>query len=395
MSSSAETVIVGAGVEGLSVAWALSRRGERDILVLERSVVGSGFTAKSSGILRCHYGVRSLAAMAWRSLGVLEDATHHLEADIGFHRTGYLVGVGPENLDVLCANVAMQRQMGIEASVIKPQEALDLFPYMDIEGFEAFGFEPRGGYADAYQTAAAFARSARRAGVDIRQGREVKRLAVSNGRINGVVTADGEAIGAGRVVVAAGPWSAALVGDVGVDLPLRAQREQLMIVDTGQELGPVPVLSDLVSLQYLRPELSRDLLLGNSDHHAPQWVDPDDYENTLDEDYVFSAIERFSRRFPSLNEASLSSSYAACYDVTPDYNPVMSQSPIEDLYLCAGFSGHGYKIAPAVGTLMADLMCHGASRDPDVPAEDFRFSRFAENRLLTSPRPYLGAPEMR
>src|SRR5271169_6027883 len=102
----ADFVVVGAGVEGLSIAWALGSRGVGDVVVLERAVVGAGFTAKSSGIIRCHYGVRSLAAMAWRSRQVLAEAGAVLGADIGFHKTGYLVGVGPENRTALDANVA-------------------------------------------------------------------------------------------------------------------------------------------------------------------------------------------------------------------------------------------------------------------------------------------------
>ena len=124
-------------------------------------------------------------------------------------------------------------------------------------------------------------------------------------------------------------------------------------------------------------------------------MDPDRYDNTLDDDFAVSAVEKFVHRFPALSEASLSSSYAGCYDVTPDYNPVIGQTPVEDLYVCAGFSGHGYKIAPAVGDLVADMLTEGTSRDPDVDASDFRLSRFQEGTPLVSSHPYIGAPEMR
>ena len=388
-------VIVGAGVEGLSIAWALGSRGQTDVVVLERAVVGAGFTAKSSGIIRCHYGVPSLAAMAWRSLRVLAESENVLGADIGFHQTGYLVGVGPENRAALDANVAMQKRIGIDVSVIEPDDVAECVPHIRTDDFDAFAFEPSGGYADAYLTAAAFAQGARRLGVEIRQGCEVRDLTTSGGRVDGVVTTDGDVLGAGCVVVAAGPWSAQLVTEVGVKLPLRTQREQLMIVDTGHDLGPVPVLSDLVSLQYLRPELSHSLLLGNSDHAVPEWVDPDRYDNTLDHDRASSSIERFLHRFPTLCDALLSSSYAGCYDVTPDYNPVIGPAPVDGLFLCTGFSGHGYKISPAVGTLTADLLCDGASRDPKVDGTAFRLSRFEEGKPLVSAHPYLGAPEMR
>ncbi len=389
-----EVAIIGGGLEGLSVAWALTRRGVSDVMVFERDTVGSGFTAKSSGIIRCHYGVPSIAAMAWRSLQVLERAPEVLDADIGFHACGYLVGVGDDNVAPLTANVAMQQALGIEVQLIGADDAGQMFPALRVDDFAAFAFEPRGAFADGYQTAQAFGQAARRGGARVRQGVPVARIDQTRGRATGVTLASGERVAAGAVVVAAGPWSSPLVAPLGVDLPIRTQREQLMIVDPGRPLGRVPVLSDLVSLQYLRSE-HEHLLVGNSDHHAPEWADPDHYDNTLDDDYVKGAIGKFGHRFPRLTEASLSGSYAGCYDVTPDYNPVIGPAPVPGLYLCAGFSGHGYKISPAVGDLMADIICSGTSGDPDVPDADFHLGRFAEGEPLTSLHPYAGAGEMR
>jgi sarcosine oxidase, subunit beta len=393
-----DVAIIGGGLEGLSVAWALSRRGVVDVTVFERDVVGSGFTAQSSGIIRCHYGVSSIAAMAWRSLPILEDAKESLDADIGFHHSGYLVIVGQDNVAPLLANVAMQQGLGIEVELIDADAAQELFPQLYVDDCAAFAYEPRAGYADGYQTAQAFGQAARRGGCRIRQSTPVAAIEHAGGRVSGLRLASGEHVPADIVVVAAGPWSPPLVAPLDIDLPIRAMREQVMIVDPGTgpgpALGPVPVLSDLVSLQYLRPERA-ELLLGNSDHHAPEWVDPDRCANTLDDDHVMAAIEKFAHRFPSFTDAALSSSYAGCYDVTPDFNPVMAPAPVEGLFLCAGFSGHGYKISPAVGELMADLICHGDSRVPDVVASDFRLERFARGDLLTSPHPYVGAGEMR
>jgi sarcosine oxidase subunit beta len=124
-------------------------------------------------------------------------------------------------------------------------------------------------------------------------------------------------------------------------------------------------------------------------------VDPDHYDGTVDEDHLLGAIDKFGHRFPGLSAAGLSSSYTGCYDVTPDYNPIIGPASVEGLYLCAGFSGHGYKISPAVGDLLADLICDGDSRDADVVAADFRYERFATGDLLLSPHPYAGAGEMR
>jgi sarcosine oxidase subunit beta len=211
----------------------------------------------------------------------------------------------------------------------------------------------------------------------------------------GVRLSDGDRVSTRRVVVAAGPWSVALVASVGVDLPIAAQRAQILLVEPGRSLGLTPVLSDLVMLQYIRPDGSASLLVGDSDHAQPEWADPDDYVDRADDGFVERIITKFAHRFPGLEGASLATSYAGCYDVTPDYNPVISPSPIEGMWICAGFSGHGYKISPAVGELAADLVSTGVSRYPDVDHRDFRFERFAQGDLLTSPHPYVGAGQMR
>jgi sarcosine oxidase, subunit beta len=395
LTTTADVVVIGAGLQGLSVAASLTRRAVRDVIIVERGTVGSGFTSKSSGIIRCHYGVSSLAAMAARSLEVLEDAPGRLGADIGYHNVGYLVGVGPENAAALEANIATQRSVGVEVDLVGHGEVADLFPALRTDDYAAFAYEARGGYADAYLTAQAFSGVARSAGVRLRQSSPVVSLTAQGDRVTGVILASGERVVAGTVVVAAGPWSPPLVAPIGIDLPIRTMWEQLLIVDPGVVVGPGAVLSDLVSLQYIRPEGANHLLVGNSDHHAPHWVDPDDHSASVDPDYVVDAVEKICHRLPSLASARLVSSYTGCYDVLPDFNPVIAPTPVAGLFLCAGFAGHGFKISPAVGELMADLILDGDSHDPDIAASDFRLERFAEGDYLTSPHPYIRAGEMR
>jgi sarcosine oxidase subunit beta len=384
-------VIVGGGVEGTACAWALARRGVSEVIVLERATLGSGGTGKSSGIVRCHYGVPSLAAMAWKGLQVFEG----LGADAGFHRLGYVVGVGADDADALKQNVAMQQDLGIEVNLIGHDEMASLWPVAHLEDFAAFAHEPRGGYGDAYQACLAFASMARDLGARIRQGTSVCRILTVGERVSGVQTSSGKRIPADAVVVAAGPWSPALFAPLGIGLPIRAQRSQILLVRPGRSVNGAPVLSDLVSLQYVRTEASGDLLVGNSDHDSPEYADPDSYHDRADDSYLSTVAAKLGHRFPGLPDAAPASSYAGCYDVTPDYNPIVGTTPVNGLYACAGFSGHGFKLSPAVGDLVADLVCDGDSRDPRIPARDFRLGRFAEDALLTSPHPYTGAAQMR
>ena len=395
MSESYDVVIVGGGIEGAAAAWALARRGVTDVLVVERGTVGSGMTGKSSGIVRCHYGVSSLAAMAAKGLEAFENAEDLFGSDIGFRQTGYVVGVGEPNVDSLRKSLAAQRAVGVQTEEIDAAEVAAMWPHADLEPFAAFAYEARGGFGDAYQTAQAFAVSARGAGVRIRQGTAVTDLLVDGDRVTGVRLADGTEVAAGTVVVATGVWTRELLSPRGIDVPIRVIREQLVMIAPGVELGDMPVFSDLVSLQYIRPEPNGELLFGNSDLSHGEHADPDDYLNRATEDFVDVTIERVGTRFPGFADATITGSYAGCYDVTPDWNPVISRTGLDGLVVAAGFSGHGFKIAPAVGALVADLVIDGRSSDPRIPETDFRLSRFADDDLLRTPYPYVGAGEMR
>ncbi len=395
VKDTAGVVIVGGGLEGAATAWALAERGVTDVVVCERGTVASGMTGKSSGIVRCHYGVSSLAAMAAYGLEVFEKAEEIFGTDIGFRQTGYVVGVGEPNVEAMRNSLAAQREVGVQTEEIDKSEVAGMWPGADLEPFAAFGWEQRGGYGDAYQTAQAFATSARAAGVRIKQGATVTGLVVEGDNVTGVTLADGSTISADTVVVATGAWTAPFLAPYGIDVPIKVHREQIVMIDPGVELGAVPVFSDLVSLQYVRPDVRGEILFGNSDLAELEIADPDSYLNRATEEFIDLTVEKVGTRFPGWTEAAISSSYAGCYDVTPDWNPIISKGPLDGLVIAAGFSGHGFKISPAVGRLAADLVIDGRSSDPRIPETDFRFSRFAEGDLLTTRFPYVGAGEMR
>ena len=157
MSETADVVIVGGGIEGAAAAWALSQRGVTDVFVAERNTVASGMTGKSSGIVRCHYGVSSLAAMATVGLEVFEKADDIFGTDIGFRQTGYVVGVGEPNVESMRKSLAAQRAVGVQTEEIDRSDVAQMWPFADLAPFAAFGWESRGGYGDAYLTAQAFA----------------------------------------------------------------------------------------------------------------------------------------------------------------------------------------------------------------------------------------------
>jgi sarcosine oxidase subunit beta len=387
-------VVIGGGLIGLSIARALSERGRHDVLVLERHSLASGGTGKSSGIFRAHYGVPSIAAMAWRSLPVFEE----LGDDVGFRQVGYTVIVGEDNIEPLKANTAMHQGLGIDVDLIDNEQLQRLWPMMETSDVALASYEPRGGFADATQLALHYGQKARAHGATIRQRTPVARILTEGEKVTGVELDGGEVIEADVVIVASGWWSKDLLARLGIDFPVEAYRSELLIVDAGEPLPDLPVVSDLVSLQYCRLEGSGQFLVGNSDHSDFQkkFVDPDAYSNVAGEASVMAYAEKLMHRFPGFPNPAVTHTYAGVYDVPPDWNPVIAPvGGIDGLILCAGFAGHGFKISPAVGDLVADLVVEGDSTDVDIPAFDFRLERFAEGKPLSSLHPYVGAGEMR
>ena len=396
MTITTKHLIIGGGLEGLAIAWALTARGERDVIVVDRAQLCSGMTGKSSGVVRCHYGTPSIAAMSWYGVHVLSNAHEILGDEVGFEQCGYVVAVNGPNEAALRANVAMHKGLGIDVDLHAPDLLADLWPGMQTDDMTLVAYEPRGGRGDGPMLGMAFAGSARRAGASFRQGAEVRELLQDRtDRIYGARFADGSEIHAENVVLATNVWAPELASQVGIDLPIKAELAQLVIVDPGAPLPRVPVLSDLVSLQYLCREPNGTLLAGNSDHGEPIYANPDHYPGSASESYIDATIPKVADRLPAMPAPSLAGSYTGCYDVTPDYNPIIGPAPLPGLFIAAGFSGHGFKISPAVGRLAADLLLDGDSSDPNIAAHDFRYSRFEESDLLVSQNPYAGAGQMR
>ena len=206
---------------GTSVAFQLARRGHGTIILLERGTVGSGPTAKSTGIIRLHYSYEPLIRLAARSLELFS----HFEALTGgvadFTRTGFLLLASPAQMSTLRANVALQRALGVRAFVLTPEEIAARDPRVNLDDVGGAAYEPDSGYADGYATTASFAAAARRLGVEIREMTPAESILTKGDRVEGVRTLRGT-ISTPAVLVAAGPWTPGLLRPLGVDVPIRS-----------------------------------------------------------------------------------------------------------------------------------------------------------------------------
>ncbi len=375
-----DVVVTGGGCVGASVAFHLARRRAGRILLVERDTVGSGPTSRTVGIVRLHYSHRPLVELTQRSL---EHFVHFHELTgrtADFTRTGFLLLAPSSEVEGLRANVELQRELGVRAEVLGPEEVARLDPRMSLEGVAAAAYEPDAGYADGYATATAFAAAARELGVEVWEGARVESVEVSAGRVVGVRTSRGP-VSCSRVLVAAGVWSAELLRPSGVELPVVASREQVVQLAPPEEFGKLQLVVEDLSLGfYARPETGGTVLTGVLEEEPEEVVDPDRYHTGVDWSFVERVGALWSRRYPGAAGAQVRGGYASIYDVTPDWQPALGPvEGVEGLFVAAGFSGHGFKLSPALGEELARWVC---GEEPTVDLKPFSLARFARGQLL-------------
>lgn len=381
-----DVIVVGAGVVGTSVAWHLSALGADRVLVLEQGQVGSGTTAQSSGILRTHYSVVENIELARRSWCVFDRFADYLQdedAACGLVRCGYLIAA-PEGDKRQSLHAALQAQQarGIAVQRLSAQEAAELLPVARFEDAALIGFEPEAGFADAYLVASSFARAARRRGVQIREGMTVDGLVREGPRVTGVRTAQGLE-SAACVVSTQNIWSHQLSQWTGIDIPLAPERHSVLALEGPEAYtSRMPVYKDLASpgMLYCRSYGGRQMLV--SEGTAGQVLATADTQpGNIAMDLVIDVGSQVARRFPSFAEAALASSWTGVYDVTPDWNPVLGTVPeVPGLVVGFGFSGHGFKLSPAVGRVLAQA---ALGLPTDVSLDPYALHRFARGRLLS------------
>ena len=378
----ADVVIIGGGVTGASTAFHLTRRGVRDVIVVDKGAIASGGTGRSSACVRQHYSTAETCRMILFSLGFFQHFTEHTGGEsCGFRHTGYLLGVDERMRVPMEASVALQRSVGIDTRLVSPVELRELEPRLRTEDLVRGCYEPASGYCNPVETAQGFARAARAAGARILEDTAVVGVLVEGDRVRGVRTAAGD-IQAPVVLDAAGLWSDRVARMVGVDLPIHVCRHRINIVTWPEaDRRPHPMVYDFVTNIYTRPELGEHILVGGLDaEESHARVDPDAFKEGVSLDESTEALARVSHRFPALAEGRIARGYAGCFDVTPDWHPILDRVGPEGFHVAAGFSGHGFKLSPAVGHMVAALLTQGPSGHPDLPT--FRLSRFAEGKPI-------------
>jgi sarcosine oxidase subunit beta len=384
MQRSAEAVIIGGGVVGASIFYHLTQQGMKNVVLLERDILCSGSSGKSAALVRQHYSNEVTIRIAQKSVEIFTHFADLVGGNAGFHQTGWLQITPPHAQQATEDIVALQQQLGVKAELLSVEDLHGLFPALRTEEVAVGAYEPEGGYADPHSLASSFVDRAKERGGAFHMGTPVRRVLIERHRVKGVVTDQGE-IEAPIVVIAAGPWAQQVGKTVGVEFPLQVLRSQIAIFQPKQtEENPPLVVVDPLHETYFRPEVGNITLIGGTESIpiARRTVtDPNVYNEKSDPDYVRWVSEKLCRRLPAFEQAGFVRGWAGLITVTPDWHPILGPLPgLEGGYCAVGFSGHGFKLSPAVGLLMAELITQGQASTTDITP--LRLTRFAEGALL-------------
>ena len=377
VKNAADVVIIGGGCMGASVAYHLTKRGIRDVVLVEREpLLGMGSTGRNAGGVRHQFSSEANVKLSIESIRLLEHFNDEVGSQIDFHQDGYLFLLATqESVTSFEAGIEMQRRLGVDVDLLSPTEAQSLAPGLEVDGILAASFCARDGIADPNGVTMGFAKASQSAGAEIYRETEVTAIQRTEGRITAVETTRG-LISTPVVVNAAGPYARRIGEMVGLDIPVHPLRRHIFITEPMEKaLGTAAPSSRIMVIDfdttfYFHRE-GAGILFGMGDPGQQPGFDI-----TVSWEFLEQVTHVAVRRLPVLGEAGIAHAWAGLYEMSPDGMPIIgSAREIEGFFMINGFSGHGFQHAPAAGRLLADII---ATEDmPDSEVAPFSFERFA------------------
>ena len=360
LPSSAAVVVIGGGIMGTSAAYHLAAAGVK-VVVLERDTIGSGSTGKAAGGFRAQFSDQLNVRMAVENIRRVEKFEAEFGTGIDLRQYGYLFLLRESEVDAFSRAVSLQRSLGVPSELITAEAALDMAPGIRTHDVAAATFCPWDGTCTPESVALGYARAASRHGAAIVQGCEVTTIAMSNGRIRGVSTADGF-VSTPEVVLTAGVWSPRLAAPLGIRMPVRPVKRHIWLTR-----GPDPFP--------LRLPLVIDFATGFYFHREAKGLAMGGRAQTI-EDLAPAVINRA----PALIEMEVTHNWWGYYAVTPDNNAIIGTAPgIDRLHYATGFSGHGFQQGPVVGEHLSELVL---GSEPTFDLALFAMDRFETGSAL-------------
>lgn len=373
-------IVVGGGLMGCATAYSLLRGGAGRVCLVERHAPAAGDSGLSFGMVRCHYSNEVLIRLAISGSRTIANWDDEVGVGrSGWVRTGYLMTVPPQEAAVCVRQVDLGRSLGVDCEFVGPEMIGGIEPLISTAGVGGAAHEPNGGVADPHAMILSWFTAAVGDGLEPRLGTQVTGLRVDGDRVVGVDT-DAGPLEAGTVVMATGSWSRPLLAEAGVDAPLELRRIQTSVLQLPPgRPGPCTTVSDGISGVVVRPGMGREFW-SVAYHTLEHPADRDDCDEAISPGYTEAVRAALTARWPALSDAVPVRGWAGAYDCTPDWHPLLGPAPgLDGLWLAIGWSGHGFKLAPSVGRVVADSIL---GNRPEVDISELDPGRFGAGRPM-------------
>lgn len=376
LPASTQIVIIGGGVMGASTAYHLAQRGVKDVVLLEKQeTYGLGATGKCAGGIRYQFSTEVNIRLSQLSLPMLDRFADEIGQEIDRRKIGYLFLLTSEKeVETFRQTIALQNRLGVPTQWLSGDDVRRRVPQLAADDVLAGTFNPEDGLADPAGVVLGYINAARRLGAQPFSDAPVTAISVNANGTYTVATPQG-AITCEQIVNAAGPWSAVISEMVGVPLPVKPIRQQMLTTTALPELRPdFPFVIDFARSLYFHPE-GDGLLTGMSNPNQAAGFD-----EAVDEEWEYTHLDAAIERLPLLEKAGLKAHWAGLYEVTPDAHPIIGAIPQRPGYtVVTGFSGHGFMHGPIAGQLVAEIILDGRAHSLDISS--LAYSRFSADDL--------------
>jgi sarcosine oxidase subunit beta len=378
MEKTADVVIIGGGIIGLSIAYYLALKKAGKIVLLEKGQLGEGSTSRCVGGIRVQFATEINIRFSFESLKTFEKFEEEFGVNPEFKRIGYLFLATTEGeTEIFKQNIKLQKRFNIPVEFLDPDAIGGYWPYLRMDDIQGGTFCSWDGYAGPSEILSGFASGAKRAGVKIYEGQEVVGISLMRGKIHRVKI-KGEEISTHIVVNAGGPYAASIGEMVGIKIPVKPLRRQIFITAPFHLTDrPIPLTIDFHRGWYFRQEGDGLLLSGPLDRESS-------FNLNIDYEAMAKTSENAVYRIPILETARIARGWAGLYEISPDHHAILGKVPqVEGFILANGFSGHGFQHSPAVGKVIAELIVHGEATTVDISL--LSIERFQKRKLILEP----------
>jgi len=378
MNKQADIVIIGGGVQGCSIAYNLAKRGQKNIIVLEKNTCANGSSGRCGAGFRQQFGTEMNCILARESVRILQQLSEELDYDIEFNQKGYLILAYTEKeLAQFKKNVRLQQSLGIASRLLTPKEAKEIVPPLNIKGVLTASYCPTDGNVNPLLTTFAYAEAAQRLGVKIYRFTEAQKIESNHNQVTAVLTNRGRIL-TPKVVNAAGGFAKEVGEIAGVEIPVYSQRHQILVTE------PTTILWESMLMSFSRnfyfQQLSHGSIVGG-------YGDPENeiigHDLGSSWEFITTMAKKMTALIPEVKHVRVVRQWSGSYNMSPDSQPILGEHPqLNGYYMSVGFSGHGFMLAPISGKMLAATILE---EETDLPIEKLDIGRFERGELILEP----------